>query len=92
MTGGQHRRRSYTNALSDVPRLSRIVFRKRPSFRHEQEVRALIYDSSRPKEVYVKVNLEVLLDSVYVMPLAPRRVRDVLECEVRFHFMGAFLV
>lgn len=74
----------YTDKLPDVPPLIQAVSRKRRSFSHEQEIRALITDASVEKEgVHVTVDLLVLVDSIYL--LAPSWQRDVLESEVRIH-------
>lgn len=63
-------------------------FRKRRSFRHEREVRALIdrFDPHAPKPGHlVPIDVSVLIDSVVVSPIAPAWFSDVVrEVGTRF--------
>ena len=78
----------YTDQLPDVPPLTQAVFRKRPSFEHEHEIRAVCFDSSAQEDgIHVRVELEKLVQGIYVSPRAPlwlRAVlREVLETELK---------
>jgi hypothetical protein len=72
-----------------------VVFRKGMSYEHEREVRAMIFFDARPpgqtafsyeeseptqpKGLTIPVNLDVLIDKVYVAPGRPLWVRELVE-------------
>ena len=57
---------------------------KRRSFEHERELRILTWetDPDRKDLEYVSVNLEVLIEKVYVSPLSPDWVSEVVSREM----------
>lgn len=64
---------------------------KRKSFEHERELRAVYYDpytnSGSDTELTtgtnIGVNLDILIDSIYVAPTAPMWMRDLVEAVVK---------
>jgi hypothetical protein len=56
-----------------------IGFTKRPSFRHEQELRILaVLGDPDPRGKYVDVNVSALVQSVYINPRSERWVADTI--------------
>ena len=63
-----------------------LALRKRNSFSHERELRALVVtDPSNDVGIPIKVNIETLIEKMYVWPLAPSWMVDVINTEVRLH-------
>ena len=60
---------------------------KRESFRHEHELRALILNSQNIREttqplitgINVKVNLDKLIEKIYLSPQAPNWFKDLVK-------------
>lgn len=57
------------------------LFHKRKSFEHERELRGVIINeiNSNKEGVTVKVNLNELIDVIYVSPTAPSWIQEVVE-------------
>ena len=52
---------------------------KRKAFEHEREVRAIIFKRKAScKGVYQPVNLEILIDKIYISPFAPKWFEEVI--------------
>jgi hypothetical protein len=63
-----------------------IALRKRNSFSHEQEIRAMVVvEPSNEVGIPVKVDLNILIEQLYLWPLAPPWMLEVLKAEVRLH-------
>jgi hypothetical protein len=62
------------------------AFKKRRSFCHEQELRVAVlcsgWDDSGEAGVYVPVDLDVLIDTVYASPICPSWLQDVIAYEM----------
>jgi hypothetical protein len=67
----------------DSENLFRACLHKRQSFEHERELRALIWEPDRVNGPFVPVDLDVLMEQVYVAPEAPQWVVDLVEATCR---------
>lgn len=70
--------------LTDAP--IRLAFRKRDSFSYEQELRAVV--TTAPLNfagTAVKIDLETLIEKMYLWPLAPSWMLELIWAEVRLH-------
>jgi hypothetical protein len=64
----------------------RLALRKRKSFLHEEEIRAVaIMDPPPAVGIPIKVDLDTLIEKMYLWPLAPPWILDVVKTEVRLH-------
>jgi hypothetical protein len=55
------------------------LFLKRKSFEHERELRATVLLNEEGKGCFVKCDLETLVSTIHVSPLAPDYFKDVVE-------------
>jgi len=70
----------YINLQKKFVDVHNPFWRKRKSFEHEKEVRALIYDSeSNSKGKALPCNLSLLIEEVYISPSAPQWFADVIN-------------
>lgn len=64
----------------------RLALRKRGSFSHERELRGIVVtELSNAAGTPVRVDLEALVEKLYVWPLAPSWMVDIVKTEVRLH-------
>jgi hypothetical protein len=76
----------YGSALGPSEPPIRLAFRKRTSFAHEREIRAIaITELSNNTGISVKVDLETLIEKMYLWPLASHWMVEVVKAEVRLH-------
>jgi len=66
---------------------------KRKSFQHENEVRAIItdYDKKDVKGLYVEVDLEILLQAVYISPSSPDWISDLVADVCRKYIVSPYI-
>ena len=59
---------------------------KRKSFEHERELRIMTWSNENDATdagIYVPVNLDMLIEKVYVSPVAPNWLAGVVSCEMK---------
>lgn len=72
---------NYINYSNEFAPVNASYWYKRKSFIHEQEVRAVINSikNKGSSGLYIKVDLDVLIKSVYISPSAPNWFREVVQ-------------
>jgi len=79
---------SAENSEPVIQSLNPQAFLKRPSFEHESEVRAVVTKDGIPKGargIYVPVDLDKLIEAVYVAPNTEEWIWKIVEREIRLH-------
>ncbi len=75
----------YMNYDSDVTPTHNVIglgLLKRSSFEHEREIRALLFENNGPKGIKVQVEMETLVESIYVAPTAPFWLKSLVDSVV----------
>lgn len=75
----------YDSSLGPKDPPIRLALRKRSSFSHEREIRAVVVDTSNEIGLKVKLDLDALVEKIYIWPLALPWMLDVVKAEVRLH-------
>jgi hypothetical protein len=77
---------SYGSSLGPKEAPIQLVLRKRNSFSHEREIRAVVVtEISNEAGISVEVALETLVEKIFLWPLAPAWMVDVVKAEIRLH-------
>jgi hypothetical protein len=78
----------YEKDVFPLTNLFYSVFHKRKSFEHEQEIRAVVSnframvageEASIPKGLKISVDIDQLIESIYISPASPRWLRDLID-------------
>lgn len=72
----------YTDYAHEIFGINNAYWCKRKSFDYEKEVRAIIVDQDRENGVKVPVNVDVLIENLYVSPYAPEWFYEVVQSVV----------
>jgi hypothetical protein len=76
----------YGSSLGKTEPSIRLASRKRNSFSHEREIRAMVVvELSNDVGTPVNVDLQILIEKMYLWPLAPSWMLEVVRTEVRLH-------
>jgi hypothetical protein len=79
----------YGSTLTPAVAPIRVALRKRNSFSHEREVRAIVVtEISNAPGTPVAVDVNTLINRIYLWPLAPTWIQEVVKSEIQFARVG----
>ncbi len=70
---------NYDVDLTPIHNVIGLGLLKRKSFEHEREIRALLFENEGPKGIKIHVELETLIESIYVAPTAPAWLKSLVN-------------